>query len=145
MAKTYQNRRSERNLKIRKMRKLTDSPMGMWFSGKYVNGGGPMSMVEALPALLLHYSGWDGRHQKIGHRRTSWLCLPLEKMMREWEKNERVRKWGQERGEGGFCREKRRRVMENVKRWGRWREWRRKKKRLVTVGGNEKGGNTLDG
>ena len=58
-----------------------------------------MSMVEALPTSLLRSSGWDGRHQKIGRRRTSWLWVPLEKMIREWEKMrefKRMRELGSE-------------------------------------------------
>ena len=32
----------------KKNEKLTDSPAGMWFSGRYVNGGGPTNLMAPL-------------------------------------------------------------------------------------------------
>ena len=32
----------------KKNEKLTDSPMGMWFFGRYVNGGGPTNLMAPL-------------------------------------------------------------------------------------------------
>ena len=83
-----------------------------------------MSMVETPSTSLPQFSGWDGMHRKKGHRRSSWPWVPLEKLMIEWEqmrewenlreyRSQEVRK---ERGEGGFCRERKKKEL--------WRIWR---------------------
>ena len=98
----------------KKNEKLTNSPMGMWFSSQYVNGGGPINLVAPIQRVRC------GRHQQIELRKISWPWVPWEKMMREREKMgelERIRGCKEKKeGREVFVERKERGVMKNIKR-----------------------------
>ena len=88
----------------KKNEKLIDSPARMWFSGQYVNGGGPIANRTWEDFLALGAMGEMMREREKIRKWESW---------REWESQ---KLWGKEIGEWGFCRGEEREEL--------WRMWR---------------------
>ena len=94
------------------MKKLMDSPMGMWFSNRYVDGGSPTNLVA-----LLQQVRWKASEDR---KQEDFLALGAigedDEKMRGFE---RMRELGSEEKREGmevFIERKERGIMKNVKR-----------------------------
>ena len=137
--KTNYNGGSKPNLKMRKVWKTHQSgpcicremilwPIGQW--RRFIQLYSPIPTCEIEGITREHIRGFLG----LGFR-----CHGKDE--RVWERKRvlderflegKIRLWGNEREAESFCREREKlKIRENVKRWGRWREIRRKRKEMV--------------
>ena len=96
----------------------------MWISGWYVNGGGPTNLVAQLQRVR-----WN-----TSKDRTYKVFLALGTIIEDDERmreNEEMREFERMRESGSeekkeerevFVERKKGGIMENMKRWGRWKE-----------------------